>query len=1198
MILDDIKQHIEEQELSFLIGAGFSKNISSKYPSWEELLSDAIWKMFGNGGRKKNEAGVKAKAIRELGYLGIASKMVANSGFHETIDAYIEEHTPLLINKEGKTVLQINGKEMKDELSFQCHDLLKKLGIQNIYTFNYDNALEFCLGDEKKKQLEKKKTDLEKKRIGLTEKREGLIRLIQELDESERGEKDLPKKGYGASGSSEEKEIKTAKEERANKQNEMTKLEMQIAEINSRIPVIQYELANYYQVVKDSSDISLTAKRKNIYKIHGDLRGSSQAKYGFDGDNHAQYIITKEDYDTYNDKHSAFVNLMRIDLLRNRFCIMGVSGGDANFLAWINWVKDVLDNGEGKKSQSYFIYSSDKEMDTAMKQMLNNHFICPVILKNIFPDAKTESERITRFLEYIQPFGYRRDHIVDLWKEVDIWGVRRSKAVPVNDKTITDLLDESENNRFHKQSSIVHYKAEQVQFAVKDFLQKPTNAKRLKIYASALRCSMLPINLSCGLKGSPALEQTRDPEVRQTYTAAMRRARLLTNVVRSPQKEFMDDPYSAIMHELFNFTFPTEEMLASLPKATGLDYVRHLSLLRLIGNNKALMEECKYNVFNSPQELVLAVDYLKSMSYAKDSLLSHKADEYKHQQPLFRLQDYFQSYLTAMREKNEVQSYGSSIETIRMNGRDSDVTNAAVILNTFVELGVTISKGWCVSESDWIEIVKLLKEYYPYPLVFYTIARGGKDSFIKKVAQELMYSEHCRTILPDLLVKLLTALKSKETPRSMMTAMAVFTRSLFPATPKSKWKPCFVDSVDAYLEYADSSINDYDLQKALYLLVGDGLTYINSKALNLRLIERVLDKPSIDGDFDNHVNSLVVDAMRGLKADDFQPLVEKYMMFAKKADNGVKRFITMNLMSLLDRDHRHELLKEIGTKIATDSYLTVACAYYMKDDPDLATSFKEVFLKDSDFWKSGIEKDGSISIGAGSVAVSRVVDMLPFDEGQLLILYQDMKVTLAKIGHMFKRPKHEMTDLGWMSEENIFRDKVTDMVLFVHKNEKKLSKETGYAQTLARLSKVYHQCFFNQTIMQMISDGKIHRSIRRLMIETEVFGIKEYKMEYAMLFGVLLSREAKEINDCFRHLSWVLTKHKSLFNTTEFITLIMSVLDSYVQYYTNGNAREWDIESCEKEVAEKHLVHISKTLKRWGHLHPFWDEYKKRYYLR
>ena len=64
MVLDTIKQHVEEKELSFLIGAGFSKNISLKYPSWDELLSDAIWEMFGKGNRKRNEAEVKADTIR------------------------------------------------------------------------------------------------------------------------------------------------------------------------------------------------------------------------------------------------------------------------------------------------------------------------------------------------------------------------------------------------------------------------------------------------------------------------------------------------------------------------------------------------------------------------------------------------------------------------------------------------------------------------------------------------------------------------------------------------------------------------------------------------------------------------------------------------------------------------------------------------------------------------------------------------------------------------------------------------------------------------------------------------------------------------------------------------------------------------------------------------------------------------------
>ena len=1189
MILDDIKQHIEEKELSFLIGAGFSKNISPKYPSWDGLLSDAIWEMFGKGDRKKNEALVKSEAIRELGYLGIASKMVSNTGYHETIDAYIERHTPFLLNKGGKPVLRINGIEESKGLSFYCHNLLKNLEIQNIYTFNYDNALEFCLGDEKKKQLEKEKSDLEKKRRIILEKHDELLGQIQELERKEGNS--MSKKGLGVSESQEGIKLKTTKDEQEKLRNELLKLEGEVAEINSRIPNIQYELENYYQVVKDSSNISLTAKRKNIYKIHGDLRESTKTKYGFDGDNHTQYIITKEDYDTYNEKHAAFVNLMRIDLLRNRFCIVGVSGGDANFLAWINWVKDVLDKREEKeeKSWSYFIYSSGYEMDAAMQQMLNNHFICPVILKDIFPGAKTESERITRFLEYIQPFGYQRERTVNLWKDLDVWKLRRLKDIPVGTKTIEDLLDDAGKNRFHKQSSIVHYKACELQFAVNNFL------KRLRIYTAALRCSMMPINLSCGLKGSPALSQSKDAEVHQTYSAAMRRARLLTNTVKSPQKEFSGDPYSRTMCELFNFTSPSEEKLASFPITTGLDYVRLLSLIRFMGKDTALCE-CKYNKFNSPQELVLAVDYVKSMNLGKDIFLCHKADEYKRQQPLFSLRDYFQSYLKAMKEKNEVQPYGCNTEFYRIEGWDTGVTNAAVILNSFMELGVLASGRNLIDDNDWIELVKLLKEYYPYPLVFYTIARGGKADVVKMVAQELMYSERCRVVLPDIVVKMLMALKSKEMPMNMMTGMAVFVRSVYPALSRTKWSRYFIESIDDYLDYVDNN-NEFNLQRAIYSFVGEGLPYVKNKDLNLKLIERVLDKAIMDGNIDTNANSLIVDAIKGLSPEDFRPLSDKFLIVARKVNNRVMYHVAINIMSLLDKNQRHKLLMDIGTLVAKDPLLTDACAYYMKDFPDLVTTFKEEFLKGSDFWKSGIGKDGSISIGAGNVEVSRIVDFLSFNDVELLVLYKDMIETLAKIKQMFKRPSHILMDRGWMSEENVFCETVLDMTLFVNKNEKLLSKEKDYSQTIETLRKIYHQCFFNKTLLQMVSDGKTLRFIRRLMVETEIYGINDYKAEYIMLIGKLVSRDSVEINTSLRHLSWVITKHKSFFNTPDFVTLFSSALDSYAQYFTR-NAREWDVKGCEKEVAEKYLVSVAKTMKRWGHPHPFWNGYRRKFFLK
>lgn len=56
-----------------------------------------------------------------------------------------------------------------------------------------------------------------------------------------------------------------------------------------------------YLPVTKSWEISLTEKTKNIFKLHGDLRGPKKDIYGFDGDNHKHYVITQEDYEWTTD---------------------------------------------------------------------------------------------------------------------------------------------------------------------------------------------------------------------------------------------------------------------------------------------------------------------------------------------------------------------------------------------------------------------------------------------------------------------------------------------------------------------------------------------------------------------------------------------------------------------------------------------------------------------------------------------------------------------------------------------------------------------------------------------------------------------------------------------------------------------------------------------------------------------------------
>jgi hypothetical protein len=118
------------------------------------------------------------------------------------------------------------------------------------------------------------------------------------------------------------------------------------------------------------------------------------------------------------------------------------------------------------------------------------------------------------------------------------------------------------------------------------------------------------------------------------------------------------------------------------------------------------------------------------------------------------------------------------------------------------------------------------------------------------------------------------------------------------------------------------------------------------------------------------------------------------------------------------------------------------------------------------------------------------------------------------------------------------------------------------------------------------------------MTQLELYGIDGLKAEYEALLTKMLTRSAKELNICFQHVSWVVQEKGDFFETSDLKTLLVSVLDSYAQYFVEFNQRSWDVAGCEKETAEKYLLDIAKTLERRGFTHVFWGGYKRRYYLK
>ena len=114
-----------------------------------------------------------------------------------------------------------------------------------------------------------------------------------------------------------------------------------------------------YTIVYNIKDLALS-KSPRIVKLHGSFPS------------HTPFIITQEDYRKYPAENAPFVNVVRQSLMENNLCLIGFSGNDPNFLQWIGWIRDNLEEYAPK------IYFIGLPIPNAEKKWLETKGIIPI----------------------------------------------------------------------------------------------------------------------------------------------------------------------------------------------------------------------------------------------------------------------------------------------------------------------------------------------------------------------------------------------------------------------------------------------------------------------------------------------------------------------------------------------------------------------------------------------------------------------------------------------------------------------------------------------------------------------------------------------------------------------------------------------------------------------------------------------------
>lgn len=404
-LLSNLKSKLGKGEMSTLVGAGFSKNIDAAFPDWFELIKEMA--LFTEGRRIDNEfskrfprSKLKGEKYQEyvkeeiwnhissVGPLKAASNYIHLKGFRESVDHIVEINTPIIKVLDGKRYLcrLVDGvpqTQCLTESDVASHQKLLNLPWNNIFTTNYDNLLESCIDINQKEDVEKMIRELnvkiEEKISSIAESQDQIDSKLQVLERLQENE-DPQAPGLGLT----EQDANELSDQIAGLKTEIKHLQFNFEHDRSFLQGLEIRSRNLNDIKRNfrttiisSSELAIR-KNQNIIKIHGSICAEEPQVFGFDGDPSKKYVISQEDYDSYPKKHEAFMQLMRISLLQESFCLFGFSGIDPNFLGWIGWVRDVIQKNPANTNASDKIYMIDvgeKDPDADKSLFYKNHQI-------------------------------------------------------------------------------------------------------------------------------------------------------------------------------------------------------------------------------------------------------------------------------------------------------------------------------------------------------------------------------------------------------------------------------------------------------------------------------------------------------------------------------------------------------------------------------------------------------------------------------------------------------------------------------------------------------------------------------------------------------------------------------------------------------------------------------------------------------
>ncbi len=1258
--LKKIKEKLNSQKLSVLIGAGFSLNVSEIFPTWWDLVYDIAYDLFkyeiSNSyniylasltpktnpiSENKFTENKITELIKKEGFLKIVSKYIKKQGIRESIATYIEDKVPKIEKREDKTYLVSAEKDIeltKDMLS--QHNMLLQLPWNNIYTTNYDTLLEECVDINIEKELRERIINLEienaKKHHSIQVIQQRLSKILDiensnNIKIEDRKEHKQLKNTYqnGLNQQANINDFQKRKNRIDNlKSNINIKLDSLIREIKKNELTIQ-ELNNGLNecltIVKHSSDLSIK-RNKNIIKLHGTLR-SINDEFGFDGDIHKQYVIAKEDYETYPVKHEAFTQLMRISLLQESYVLIGFSGDDPNFISWISWVRDILERKPDNYLDDYKIYLIDvssNPITNDKKLFYKNHRIVHIPLSNteIINFLESESnykiqsresykEIFELFFSFLSISGsineakytielLNKNEYKDLWERVKLEDLQK---ISFTNKIVNKIEDLKYSERvplfyysyFYKHRELLHRanillntidasKKEQLStligVAMQDTYLTPYFLWKIQDFEDIIK----------NIKGQ-FVELAFDKIVLREIVLNQNKDEFKKNYKLLSTKIDKDDLiYEDILMSAFSFDFKSLLNKLKLWNPALNKVINKAGFLALFNTEEAEKYLSPYssNLYNlSTQEQLFALQLLQYIKQANswtiDKELNQKIQEYK-KLDINNFDDNIEYIFREFERKSEekLKPYGDDRFSVTSNSMklSNDFTKpqkGLQFIQLFIELGfpLCIKDVYYTSPEKWYLIVKSLYKDLPYPILFYTL-QYSNEKFLRRVAQDYIYSDVLKEDISQILNILLDAYLQEETPTQFKRSILVFSSELFIASPPQKWQGRFFKIWQLLLKNKSVFVERYLKEKKI---IEKALLYVRNKLIIQTIILDILngytenENTSID-----YLYSLANNSFFSTKGEKLlnNEIKEKLNDIITSLPNSIDTsiFILGNLSRLLTQEQKKNLknkLSECDLYNIKNERVWGIILYFSNSDEETHKKIKKAIIVNDKLWYSGI-KNHSVSGNSqfinllGLTKTTHHKNGLVWTKNEIQEIFNLLTIEFEKI----KKVKEKRSEIS-------FKFLLEEMYNFLIKEKNNLSQVSNYKFTLEEVTMIYRE---------EINYSSLYEGLSSNDSSTVIWAINElfyniyngenkilYENELQLLLDKIILQKEPSLEACLNYIANFFFDYK----TNSFLYKYKNQLTQILIMYQEKKLLEYD-----KPFVEEQLIKIAIVLDKWN----------------